>query len=76
MRQPLPKNMRRLGSLRVRTWALIIWTVGAIATMIVARLTFARRSVKARRGRVLSQRPKPGAVRQSGYPVRLVVGRK
>lgn len=41
MRQPLPENMRRLGRLRVRTWALIIWTVGAIATMIVARLSFA-----------------------------------
>jgi beta-lactam-binding protein with PASTA domain len=35
-----------------------------------------RHSRLAKRGRVLSQSPKRGAVRRNGYPVRLVVGRK
>jgi beta-lactam-binding protein with PASTA domain len=35
-----------------------------------------RQSPLAKRGRVLSQSPKRGAVRRNGYPVRLVVGRK
>ena len=34
-----------------------------------------RRAARNRRGRVVAQSPRPGIIRPSGYPVRLVVGR-